>query len=412
VIGHSLGGGTATLIAAELRNALIQRITKQIINKKPSSSSTVSLSYESVHRISAIVFASPAIISESLANAFLQDRLLIHVINGCDVIPRYNKRTMAILANEMKEFSSIANEWMTEDKMDLSDYALSVGKASDIHALASEKKRLERFQRLKGIKDKKKSAAAPASTTSSAGDSSTAVLSSDSSASSTTTASSKLGAWVEMASQSLASTVATFKPSSSSSKAADSNVVTSENTTIEMKEEDNNDGGKTVTVSEVTTTIIAPASPPAKPSKPPKRPSVVGDSSSPLTSPVAPSAPPLPASSDEDLNLVIDPSTPIQTSLEEVITVVPGPVVHLYRDSTGNSCTLYLFVRHSSLVIDVTAGDGEWDKICSFLNVPVPSQPFPRSNDTAEFIARLEKANEAGLAAMAAEGANSTTDSK
>jgi hypothetical protein len=64
------------------------------------------------------------------------------------------------------------------------------------------------------------------------------------------------------------------------------------------------------------------------------------------------------------------------------------------------------------LVIDVTAGDGEWNKICSFLNVPVPSQPFPKSNDTAEFLARLEKANEAGLAAMAAEDANSKTDSK
>jgi hypothetical protein len=287
--------------------------------------------------------------SEALANAFLQDRLLIHVINGCDIIPRYNKRTMAILANEMKEFSSIANEWMTEDKMDLSDYALSVGKASDIHALSSEKKRLERYQRLKSIKDKKKTAAAPASTATAAGDSSTAVLSSDSSTSSSTTASSKLGAWVEMASQSLASTVATFKPSGSSSKSTDPSVVSSENTTIEVNEVGNNDGGKTVTVSEVTTTVV----PPAKPSRPPKRPSVVGDSSSPLTSPVAPSAPPLPASSDEDLNLVIDPSTPIQTSLEDIFTVVPGPVVHLYRDSTGSCFSLSCLVSHLCLFLSV-----------------------------------------------------------
>lgn len=35
------------------------------------------------------------------------------------------------------------------------------------------------------------------------------------------------------------------------------------------------------------------------------------------------------------------------------------------------------------LVIDVTAGDG-WEKLCPFLGLDVPSEPFPHSNRTGE----------------------------
>lgn len=33
------------------------------------------------------------------------------------------------------------------------------------------------------------------------------------------------------------------------------------------------------------------------------------------------------------------------------------------------------------LVIDITKGEG-WKKLCSFLNVPIPQKPFPKSNKT------------------------------
>jgi hypothetical protein len=38
------------------------------------------------------------------------------------------------------------------------------------------------------------------------------------------------------------------------------------------------------------------------------------------------------------------------------------------------------------LVFGVTQG---WEPLCSFLRRPVPAEPFPRTNDTAEFQARL-----------------------
>jgi hypothetical protein len=35
------------------------------------------------------------------------------------------------------------------------------------------------------------------------------------------------------------------------------------------------------------------------------------------------------------------------------------------------------------LILNVCGGDG-WNKLCSFLNKPVPSKSFPKSNVTAE----------------------------
>ena len=33
-----------------------------------------------------------------------------------------------------------------------------------------------------------------------------------------------------------------------------------------------------------------------------------------------------------------------------------------------------------------------WEPLCKFLDVPVPSEPFPRVNDTASMLRRIEKA--------------------
>ena len=38
------------------------------------------------------------------------------------------------------------------------------------------------------------------------------------------------------------------------------------------------------------------------------------------------------------------------------------------------------------LVFDVREG---WQPLCSFLDVPVPEEPFPRGNDTQEMMVRL-----------------------
>ncbi len=40
------------------------------------------------------------------------------------------------------------------------------------------------------------------------------------------------------------------------------------------------------------------------------------------------------------------------------------------------------------LVYDVKSG---WEPLCKFLNVPVPSTPFPKANNTDEFLGRVKK---------------------
>ena len=44
--------------------------------------------------------------------------------------------------------------------------------------------------------------------------------------------------------------------------------------------------------------------------------------------------------------------------------------------------------KEKLLVFEVKDG---WEPLCAFLNKPVPSTPFPRVNDTQEFIARKKR---------------------
>ncbi|MBO2447196.1 sulfotransferase family protein [Actinomadura barringtoniae] len=46
------------------------------------------------------------------------------------------------------------------------------------------------------------------------------------------------------------------------------------------------------------------------------------------------------------------------------------------------------FSEDRLLVFEVTEG---WEPLCSFLGVPVPAEPFPRSNDQGDFDARLRE---------------------
>jgi len=50
------------------------------------------------------------------------------------------------------------------------------------------------------------------------------------------------------------------------------------------------------------------------------------------------------------------------------------------------------------LVMDITRGDG-WEKLCPFLGVPVPEQPFPNVNPHPRGVVELEPARRRGIAA-------------
>jgi hypothetical protein len=61
-------------------------------------------------------------------------------------------------------------------------------------------------------------------------------------------------------------------------------------------------------------------------------------------------------------------------------------------------------------VYAVTDGGG-WAPLCNFLGLPVPSVPFPRENDTAEFQSRLGKVYFAVLVACISLGSVLTSSS-
>jgi hypothetical protein len=47
-----------------------------------------------------------------------------------------------------------------------------------------------------------------------------------------------------------------------------------------------------------------------------------------------------------------------------------------------NEETLNFLPKERSLVYEVKSG---WEPLCNFLNVPIPSEPFPRSNTREQF---------------------------
>lgn len=144
VVGHSLGAGIATLIAAELRVTLIARqlgLYKNYTSNKmnvaepstpttftttntstdPNNSTSVPMSLNNTHAIprpthptmlpigltttttaiSAINFSCPAFLSPNLAEAFMTDRLLINVVYDKDVIPRFSFKTIQVCTGRL-----------------------------------------------------------------------------------------------------------------------------------------------------------------------------------------------------------------------------------------------------------------------------------------------------------------------
>ena len=112
VVGHSLGAGTAVLIAADLRMEAL----KKAGNTTP--------------RVNAIVFSSPAIVSEDIADAFREDKFIINVIYGDDNVPRISQFALEQLMKiKIKEenFSEKYKEWSKKDRRDYKDYMLCKG---------------------------------------------------------------------------------------------------------------------------------------------------------------------------------------------------------------------------------------------------------------------------------------------
>jgi hypothetical protein len=183
VVGHSLGAGIAALITAELRITLISKhlelytdphrfspssglkatpfdlgdtgtprrgdakaennpeaplspgVTRMGISRPESGVRAPEYLLNTIAAVSAVIFSCPAFMTANLADAFLQDRLLINTIYDKDIIPRFSFKTIELMAEELNDpdFCAHADLWTDQDKNDFAAYAVSMGKAADIH---------------------------------------------------------------------------------------------------------------------------------------------------------------------------------------------------------------------------------------------------------------------------------------
>jgi hypothetical protein len=91
---------------------------------------------------------------------------------------------------------------------------------------------------------------------------------------------------------------------------------------------------------------------------------------------------------------LIDADNPV---LAGVARLQEALVRYGLRGRTDHDGLLELFDRHTAEVVAAVPAerllvyrieDG-WEPLCAFLDVAVPAEPFPRLNDTAEFVGRL-----------------------
>jgi hypothetical protein len=118
VAGHSLGGGTSALIAAELKNGFMDQLRSNSITSLP--------------RIVAYCYACPCVASADLAAAMAVDELVFCLVNKDDPVPRSNHKTVLRLLKRIREFreSGKFRQWQDQDNADGWNYALTLGAVS------------------------------------------------------------------------------------------------------------------------------------------------------------------------------------------------------------------------------------------------------------------------------------------
>ena len=138
IVGHSLGAGTAAIIAAIVKTRLYESNTE--------------LFYKSDVR--AIAFATPPVMTAELAKAVGDDGLVLSIILGLDCVPRFSKKNLAVIAKELAEFIPQAKKWYKQDYSDVATYVSSWGKAPDPTITEDFIKEVEKTSLGKSVKNK------------------------------------------------------------------------------------------------------------------------------------------------------------------------------------------------------------------------------------------------------------------
>lgn len=117
VIGHSLGAGTAALIATELKNGFMKRLGNQEI--------------VSIPKIVAYAYACPCVASAEIAAALVSDELVFSLVNRDDPVPRGNRKSIAEFVDRVNEFDNgTYDRWYNQDYKDYKRFVRTCGKKS------------------------------------------------------------------------------------------------------------------------------------------------------------------------------------------------------------------------------------------------------------------------------------------
>lgn len=114
VVGHSLGGGTATIIAMLLKARLLEHFYP--------ASPLPPLS------IQAITYGTPAVVSPGIAVALKEDNLVIAVVNRSDIVPRISQRNIYSLATEVADYRATAKQYEKRELKELKERLKALGK--------------------------------------------------------------------------------------------------------------------------------------------------------------------------------------------------------------------------------------------------------------------------------------------
>jgi len=119
--GHSLGAGTAALLAMELKNGFAELVSE--------SSGVEGVS----HSIRALGFGCPPILCENLSDAVFHDGLVTVAVLNNDVVPRFSRLNVAELAQELGAFVPVAKKLYDQDYNDVASYVRNLGRAGNAH---------------------------------------------------------------------------------------------------------------------------------------------------------------------------------------------------------------------------------------------------------------------------------------
>lgn len=348
-VGHSLGAGIAALAAAEFQNGLRLSSNEQIKSKIWNNCHSSLWAKGNPNRaVSGICFATPPCVSSNIADMMLKDGVITNCINVYDVIPRSSHSNFAKLAEEILAFSSVADQWLTDDTKALKNYAFSMGMAGSMAPELS--KELDRNKDILAVLDEEEHNAQeslalveesehPDKVSPKSGTTPTAAAAASSS-SSALPSKSNLTDGVNAASAYLASSFTAMSGFLSSSKVVPSSSSTSTVTTTVMATatavQVSPDASGTVIPVVAKAVKVSVAAPPMKP---PRRDTGNGEALS-VTSSGSPQ-PPLLEPQQESQSLpqpqsegkAVDPA--LMEGTKNIPLVVPGLIVQLYENE-GN----------------------------------------------------------------------------